>query len=93
MVITNAGEGKGLAIRCDPGYPNAWRKEPYYAQILQWVKAAKPQDGPIVISVGNRLTVVAAEGEFPVPHLGEDDQMLREFSGNRLVGVRVRKVR
>jgi hypothetical protein len=89
LIITNAADGNGLAIRCDPGYPNAWRKEPYRSQILQWAKAAKPQDGPIVVAIGNRLTVIAPEGEFPLGEFGEGDQIFREFSGGRLVGVRV----
>ena len=91
LVITNAAGRKGLAIRCDPGYPNAWRKEPFYSQILQWVKDAKRDDGPIMIAAGNRVTVIAPAGEFPLGELSENDQIVREFSGNRLVGVRVVK--
>jgi hypothetical protein len=55
------------------------------------VKDAKRDDGPIMIAAGNRVTVIAPEGEFPLGELSENDQIVREFSGNRLVGVRVVK--
>jgi hypothetical protein len=54
-------------------------------------EAAKPQDGPIVVAVGNRLTVIAAEGEFPLGEFNDGDRISREFSRGRLVGVRVVK--
>jgi hypothetical protein len=84
LIVTNAADGNGLAIRCDPGYPNAWRKEPYHSQILQWAKAAKTQDGPIVVAVGNRLTVIAPEGEFP---LASSAKAIRFFANSRVADL------
>jgi hypothetical protein len=34
---------------------------------------------------------VAPEGEFPLGEVADRDEIIREFSGNRLVGVRVIK--
>jgi hypothetical protein len=33
IVLTTSEDG--FEIRCDPGFPNAWRKEPFRAQIKQ----------------------------------------------------------
>jgi hypothetical protein len=91
IVITNARDGNGLEIRCDPGFPQAWRREPYYSQILELAHAARPHDGTIVVCVLNRMTLVAPEGEFPLGDVMDDDRIIREFSSDRLVSVRLSK--
>lgn len=91
LVLTNTKDANGLEVYCDPGFPAAWRKEPYYSQILQWAKAARPHDGTVVIRVGNRMTLIAPEGEFPFGQVSPGDQMVREFSGERLTSARIVK--
>jgi hypothetical protein len=91
LVVTNGRDGTGLEIRCDPGFPQAWRKEPYHSQILEWAEAAKPHG--VIVCVTNRVTMVAPEGEFPLGEVADDDQIVREFSGDRLVSVRLSKAK
>jgi len=68
MVITVSNGGRQLELRCDPGYPDAWRRQPYHQKIQEWALAAKPRDGSIIVSVGLQLTLIVPEGEF---RLGE----------------------
>ena len=44
-----------------------------------------------MICAGNRLTLVAPEGEFPLGEVTGDARIVREYSGNRVVGVRIVK--
>jgi hypothetical protein len=91
MVVTTADDGRTVEVRCDPGFPQAWRKEPYRSQISQWAEAARPYDGMVIVAVGGRVTLVAVEGEFPLGVVEDDDRIAREVSGHRLVSVRVVK--
>ena len=90
LVITPSDDG-GLEIRCDPGYPMAWRKEPYYSQILDWARAVAPQYGTVTVCVGKMLTLVSVDGEFALGTVNDDERIVRDFSGKRLIGVRVVK--
>jgi hypothetical protein len=91
LVITTARSGNGVEIRCDPGYPAAWRKEPYYAQIREWARVAEPHDGMVLVCVENVLTLISIHGEFPLGRVDEQDRIERDYDGGRLVGVRVVK--
>jgi hypothetical protein len=89
MVVTTADEGRTMEIRCDPGFPQAWRHEPYRGQIGEWALAARAFDGMVIVCVGKRVTLIAAEGEFPLGIVEAEDRIARDISGHRLLGVRV----
>jgi hypothetical protein len=91
IVITVGKDGNSLAFLCDPGFPEAWRKEPYYSQIKGLAAIAVRHDGMISVRTGRNLIVVAPEGEFALGDVDVADELIREFSGSRLVGVRVIK--
>lgn len=91
LVVTTSEEGNGLEVRCDPGFPAAWRKEPYYSQIREWAVAAAPSGGTVLVCIGTREILVAPEGEFPLGDVAPDDRIAREFSGGKLIGVKVIK--
>ena len=56
MIIARAVE-QGFLIIVDPGYPNAWRREPYYGQLL-----ALAQRNLVKIRVGRRFIRLNADG-------------------------------
>jgi len=89
MVVTF--EENGLDIHCDTGYPLAWQREPYHQHIQEWAIAARPHSGFVRVCVGNQTSLIELEGEFPLGTLADDDRIVREFEGSRLVGVRVVK--
>jgi hypothetical protein len=89
IVITVARDGNGLDCQCDPEFPQAWRKEPYYSQILSLADIAGLHDGIISVCVGRKMTIVTREREFPLGEVGSDDKIIREYSGKRLVGARL----
>ena len=91
MVVTMARDGNGLEIRCDPKFPQAWRREPYRTRIGEWSAGAARDNGSVVILVGDRITLISPEGEFPLGVFGEDDRIVREYSGGRLVNARLTK--
>ena len=56
MIISRAAEG-GFLIIVDPAYPNAWRREPYYGQLL-----ALAHRSLVKIRVGRRFIGLNADG-------------------------------
>jgi len=91
IVITVGRDGNGLNFQCDPGYPEAWRKQPYYSQIKSLAAIASRHDGMISVHSARNMIVVAPEREFALGEVGEHDEIIQEFTGDRLVGVRVIK--
>lgn len=91
IVITVGLDGNSLNFRCDPGFPEAWRKEPYYSQIKSLAAIAVRHDGMICVYNGRNLLVVSPEAEFTLGEVADQDEIIREYSGNHLVGVRVIK--
>jgi hypothetical protein len=47
MVLLERGP-KGIMVKVDPSFPNAWRKEPYYSELLVW-----SCEFPVTVNVGN----------------------------------------
>jgi hypothetical protein len=56
MIIARAAE-PGFLIIVDPAYQNAWRREPYYGQLL-----ALAQRSLVKIRVGRRFITLNADG-------------------------------
>ena len=91
IVITVTRDGNGFEFQCDPGFPQAWRKEPYYSQILHLAAVAQAHDGIVLVSIGTRRTLIAPEGEFPLGEVGEEDRIVRDYDGKRLISAHVEK--
>jgi hypothetical protein len=59
IVITVTRDGNRFEFQCDPGFPQAWRKEPYYSQFLHLSAVAAAHDGFVVVAVGLKRTLIA----------------------------------
>jgi hypothetical protein len=55
------------------------------------VAIAAKHDGMISVHSGQTLIVVSLSGEFPLGLVDHNDQIIREYAGDRLVGVRLVK--
>lgn len=91
FVLITARDGNGIEVRCDPGFPTAWRVEPFHAQIRSWARDATDSEGIVIVYVGNSATLVTPDGEFPLGEVGADDQIAREMAGGRVVRAYVVK--
>lgn len=91
IVITVNRDGNGLEFQCDQGFPEAWRKEPYHSQIRKLAAVAAKNNGMISVRSGRDSIVLSAEAEFPIGEVGDQDEIIHEYSGERLVGVRLVK--
>ena len=62
--VMRPGLAEEVVIDVDPGFPNAWRQEPYYGQIKAWSTRRAPPHRMFIIRAGGRLAVVFPEGEI-----------------------------
>jgi hypothetical protein len=79
VVLTTSEDG--LEIRCDPGFPDAWRKEPFRSQIHKWAEAGELSD----------VTVLVIDRGFDLGVVRSDERIVRELEGTRVVNVTVVK--
>lgn len=89
IVITVGRKGNGLDFQCDPGYPEAWRKEPYHSQIRRLAAVAIRHEGIILVHSSRHTTLIAPDGEFALGEIAENDEIVQEFSGESIVSARL----
>ncbi|MDA9421919.1 hypothetical protein XH97_07345 [Bradyrhizobium sp. CCBAU 53380] len=89
LVVTTSDDG--LEIRCEPGSPNAWRREPYAADIRAWAAEGKRDDMTVLVIIGQRVILVAPDREFDLGVVGPDERIVRELEGTKVVGATVVK--
>ena len=87
LVLTTSEDG--VEIRCDPGSPNAWRREPYKAEIRAWAAEGERNDMTVVVIIGQRTILVTPEHEFDLGIVGPDERIVRELEGTKVVGATV----
>jgi hypothetical protein len=89
LVLTTSDDG--IEIRCDPGFPDAWRKEPFRSEIQQWAVSGESLDLTVVVITGQKLILVTPEREFDLGVVQPDQRVVRELDGTRVVNATVVK--
>jgi hypothetical protein len=89
LVLTTSEDG--IEVRCDPGFPDAWRKEPFRSEIQQWAVSGATQDMTVVVIVGQKMILVAPDWEFDLGVVRSDERIVRELEGSRVVNATVVK--
>lgn len=51
-------QGIGIVCYVDPGYPNAWREQPYHRHLRTWARNAVNQEHHVIVNVGGRTICV-----------------------------------
>ncbi len=87
MVLTASDDG--LEIRCDPGFPESWRKEPFRSEIGALAAAGETHDVTVLVMSGRKMVLVTPEKEFDLGVVGADQRIVRDIEGNRVVGAAV----
>jgi hypothetical protein len=89
LVLTTSADG--LEVRCDPGFPAAWRNEPYRSEIRNLARAGEPRDVSVLVIVGEKMTLITSDREFDLGTVRAHDQIVREFQGTTVVNATVVK--
>jgi hypothetical protein len=62
LVLTTSDDG--IEVRCDPGFPDAWRKEPFGTEIRERALSGEAHDVTVVVIIGQKMILVTSEQEF-----------------------------
>ncbi len=89
LVLTTSEDG--IEVRCDPGFPDAWRREPYASDIRAWALEGESGDMTVIVIVGQRVTLVTPDRQFDLGVVAPDERIVREFEGTKVVGASVVK--
>jgi hypothetical protein len=87
LVLTTSQDG--IEIRCDRSFPDAWRKEPFRSEIRKLAGSGDRHHVTILVIVGERMTLVTAEREFDLGVVRQDQRIVRELEGERVINVGV----
>jgi hypothetical protein len=69
-------EGTRIAIHVDPGYPNAWKLDPYYSEIKDWSVSALQHHDQVVVCIGKRAIVVLPHQDVDLGVVEDDDRII-----------------
>ncbi len=88
MVLTS--EGGVIGVHVDPSRPDAWRKDPYHAQIRAWAsRAAQTGEGRVIVWEGANAIVLLPRGDKSLGKVPADHQIafrsLRDPVGNAVL--------
>ena len=89
FVLTTSEDG--IEVRCDPGFPDAWRREPYASEIRRWAVSGENHDVTMLAISGRRMTLVTGEREFDLGLVGPDRRIVREIEDGKVVNATVVK--
>jgi hypothetical protein len=87
LVLTTSDDG--IEVRCDPGFPEAWRKEPFRSEIQKLAEAGEMHDVTVLVMVDRKMILVTPEREFDLGVVGFDQRIVRELEGTRVVNATV----
>jgi hypothetical protein len=89
FVLTTSEDG--IEVRCDPGFPDAWRKEPFRSEIREWAISGETHDVTVVVITGQKMTLVTSDREFDLGVVQPDERIVREIEGGQVVNATVVK--
>nr|WP_276553038.1 hypothetical protein [Bradyrhizobium elkanii] len=89
LVLTTSEDG--LEVRCDPGFPDAWRREPFRNELREWAISGETLDMTVVVIAGQRMTLLTPDREFDLGIVGPDERIVRELEDGKVVIVTVAK--
>ena len=89
LVLTTSEDG--IEVRCDPGFPDAWRREPFRSELREWAASGETLDTTVLVIIGRRMTLVTRERDFDLGIVGPDERIVRELEGTKVVNASVVK--
>ena len=69
IIVSRSNGGRGLRISVDPDEKDAWRREPFYAQIKEWSRATPAGTGYVAVFTGEKCFVVFPEEDLEVSYI------------------------
>jgi hypothetical protein len=76
MVLSLDPATRNMNVQVDPGQANAWRREPYYAQLRRWAVASAPQRRHVLVHVNKTTTVILPDRDVSLGIVAADERIV-----------------
>jgi hypothetical protein len=73
LIITSEISEDRLSIHVDPARPDAWRRQPYYNVLKNWVRRSIAQRQQIVVVIGQRQIVLLPDRDVDLGVLAPEE--------------------
>jgi hypothetical protein len=72
LLLRDVGSGV-LLVEVEPSKPDAWRRQPYYAQLKRWSLQTLNGHGLVVVKVQGAATLVLPDADLPIGKVADTD--------------------
>jgi hypothetical protein len=76
MVLSLDPATRNMNVQVDPGQANAWRREPYYAQLRRWAVASAPKRRHVLVHVNKATTVILPDRDVSLGTVAADERIV-----------------
>lgn len=76
LVLSLDPVSRSMNVQVDPGQPNAWRREPYHAQLRHWAAASLPLERHVLIHLNKATTVVLPDRDVPLGMFAAGERLI-----------------
>jgi hypothetical protein len=73
LIISPLTLGNRINVDVDPGRPDAWRRQPYYASLKAWSRRTLAKAGQVVVRVAGRSIVVLPDHSVDLGIVATDE--------------------
>jgi hypothetical protein len=91
IVFTMDQTSRFLQFQVDPGEPNAWKRQPYYANIKNWAAASVGRGQFVLVFVNKAATLVLPDRDVALGALGPNDRLILNPKPNGTVDFEVHR--
>jgi len=76
MVLSLDPGTRSMNVQVDPGQANAWRQQPYYAQLKRWAAASLPLKRFVLVHLNKHTTVVLPDRDVALGVFEPGDRLI-----------------
>ncbi len=73
FVITLAPSTGYTCVQVDPGFPQAWRREPYFTGLTRWSEKLLARRLHLIVFVRNQATLIMPSEAVPIGTMSSED--------------------
>jgi hypothetical protein len=76
MMVFPASDDKRLAVHVDPARPDAWKAQPFHADLRQWAVAAEQMDFQVFVAIGRRIIAILPHEDVDLGEFEDTDRLV-----------------
>jgi hypothetical protein len=82
FVLSADATHKAIMVTVDPGRPNAWKREPYYAVLKRFSEVFFRIDQKVLVNLNGQITVILPDRDLPIGRIKAGDEIVLSREGS-----------